>query len=70
MIKSISTGAEYVTPDSKIYHVKFIHLGLSQEIVFSAPNLCSLPWLVNGATQLCTSTRECKKLDLTAAQYF
>jgi hypothetical protein len=23
--------------------------------------LCSLPWLVHGATQLCTSKRECNK---------
>jgi hypothetical protein len=26
--------------------------GLAQEIGFSASNLCSLPWLVNGAIQL------------------
>jgi hypothetical protein len=44
--------------------------GLAQEIGFSAPNSCSLPWLVKGATQLCTSKKECNKLDLTAAQYF
>jgi hypothetical protein len=42
----------------------------AQEIGFSAPNLCSLPWLVKGATQLCTSKKECNKLDLTVAQYF
>ncbi len=42
----------------------------AQEIGFSAPNSCSLPWLVEGATQLCTSKKECNKLDLTAAQYF
>jgi hypothetical protein len=42
----------------------------AQEIVFSAPNLCSLASLVKGATQLCTSKKECNKLDLTAAQYF
>jgi hypothetical protein len=44
--------------------------GLTQEIGFSAPNLCSLPWLVKGATQLCTSKKKCNKLDLTAAQNF
>jgi hypothetical protein len=44
--------------------------GLAQEIGFSAPNLCSLMWLVKGATQLCTSQKECNKLHLTAAQYF
>jgi hypothetical protein len=43
---------------------------LAQEIGFSAPNSWSLPWLVKGATQLCTSKKECTKLDLTAAQYF
>jgi hypothetical protein len=59
-----------VTPDSKIYCEKVKCPGLAQEIGFSAPNLCSLPWLVKGATQLCTSKKECNKLDLTAAQYF
>ncbi len=44
--------------------------GSAQEIGFSAPNACSLPWLVQGATHLCTSKTECNKLDLTAAQYF
>jgi hypothetical protein len=29
-----------------------------------------LPWLVKGTTQLCTSKKECNKLNLTAAQYF
>jgi len=54
--------------------VKFIvnkskRVGLAQEIDFSIPNSCSLPWLVKGTTQLCTSKKECNKLDLTAAQY-
>ncbi len=44
--------------------------GLAQEIGFSAPNSCSVPWLVKGATQLCHSKKECNKLDLTAAEYF
>jgi len=43
--------------------------GLAQEIGFFAPNSCSLPWLVKGATQLCTSKKECSKLDLTSAEY-
>ncbi len=43
---------------------------LAQEIGFSAPHLCSLQWLVNGATELCSSQRECNKLHLTAAEYF
>jgi hypothetical protein len=43
---------------------------LAQEIGFFAPNVCSLPWLVKGATQLFTSRKECNKLDLTAAQYY
>jgi hypothetical protein len=42
----------------------------SQEIGFSAPNVGSLSWLVKGATHLCSSKKECNKLDLTAAQYF
>jgi hypothetical protein len=44
--------------------------GLAQEIGFSAPNSCSFPWLVKGATQLCTSKKEYNKLDLITAQYF
>jgi len=43
MTKSISSSAEYVTPDSKILK-KSKCAGLSQEIGFSAPNSCSLPW--------------------------
>jgi hypothetical protein len=43
---------------------------LAQEIGFSAPNLCSLPWLVKCETQLCTSKKDCDKLGLTADQYF
>jgi hypothetical protein len=50
--KSISTGAQYVTPNSKIYCEKVKTAGLAQEIGFSAPNLCSLPWLAKGITQL------------------
>ncbi len=39
--------------------------------VFSTPNSWLLPWLVvKGATPLCTSKKECYKLDPTAAQYF
>jgi hypothetical protein len=44
--------------------------GLAQEIGFPEPNLCSLPWLVKGTTQLRTCEKECNKLDLTAVQYF
>ncbi len=62
--KSISNSALYVTPDRKTYCEKSKCAGLA------APNLCSLPWLVKGATQLCTSKKECNKLDLIAAQYF
>jgi len=55
--------------------VKFIEkkskcAGFAQEIGFSARNWCSLPWLVEGAIQLCTSKKQCNKLDLTAAQCF
>jgi hypothetical protein len=68
--KSISAGAQYVTRDSKIYCEKSKYAGFAQEIGSSAPNSCSLPWLVKGATQVCTCKKECNKLDLTAAQYF
>jgi len=45
--KSISTGAEYLTPDSEIDTVKLIvrkrkFAGLAQEIGFSAPKSCRL----------------------------
>jgi hypothetical protein len=40
---------------------KFV--GLAQEIGFSTSNLCSLPWLVKGATHLCTSKNKCNKLN-------
>jgi hypothetical protein len=56
-----------------LHTVKFIEKKskcVSLEIGFSAPNSCSLEWLVKGATQLCTSKNECNKLDLTEAQYF
>jgi hypothetical protein len=67
---SISTGAQYMTTERKIYCEKLKCTGLAQEIGFSSPNSCTLPWLVKGATQLCTSNKECNKLDLTAVQYF
>ncbi len=47
---------------------KFV--GLDEEIGFSAPNSCSLPWLVKGATRLCTFKKECNKLELNVGQYF
>ncbi len=68
--KSISNGAQYVTPDSKVFVKKSKCASLAQEIGFSAPNLCILPTLVKGTTQLCTSQKECNELHLTAAQYF
>jgi hypothetical protein len=43
--------------------------GLAQEIGSSAPNSCSLPWLIKGPT-VYTSQKECNKLHLAAAQYF
>jgi hypothetical protein len=68
---SIFTGAQYVTPDSKIYCEKVRLCQFSSgNWFFSAPDSCTLPWQVNGATQLCTSKKECSELDLTATQYF
>jgi hypothetical protein len=66
----ISTGTQYVTADTvKLVVKKLKCAGLAQEIGFFAPNSCSMPWLVKGAIQLCTSKKS-NKLDLTAAQYF
>jgi hypothetical protein len=59
-----------VIPDGKICCEKVKSAGLDQEIGFSTPNSCSVPWLVKVTTQLCTSKKECNKLDLAAAQYF
>ncbi len=65
--QSISTSAQYLTPDNKIYCEKVKMCRFSLENWFF---LCSLQWLVKGATHLCTSKKECNKLDLTATQYF
>jgi len=70
VFKSISNGAQYVTPDSKIYCIKVKMCRFSSGNWFSCTKPWSLPWLVKGATQLCTSKKECNKLDLTAAEYF
>jgi hypothetical protein len=67
---SRSNGAQYVTPDSKIYCETVKMCRFSSGNWFFCLNSCSLPWLVKGATQLCISNKECNKLDLTAAQYF
>jgi hypothetical protein len=42
----------------------------SRNWFFCTKCVCILPWLVKGATQLCTSKKECNKLDLTLTQYF
>ncbi len=58
-----------------LQRVKFIAkkskcAGLTQEIGFSAPNSRSVPWLVNGATELCTSQKECNKLGPNCSSVF
>jgi hypothetical protein len=70
--KSISTGAQDVTPDSKIYCEKVKRCRFSSENWFFCTKFVQLaPWLlVNVATQMCTSKKGCNKLDLTATQYF
>ncbi len=69
--QSIFNGTQYVTPDSKIYCEKGKMCRCSSlEIGFSAPNSCSLPRLVKGPTQLCTSQKECNELLQTGAQYW
>ncbi len=65
-----STAAQYVTTDSKIYCEIVKMCRFSSGNWFLSPNSRSFPWLVKGATQLCTSKKECNKLDLTADQYF
>jgi hypothetical protein len=67
--------ASPLVPSMRLQRVKFTVknskcVGLVQEISFSAPNSCCLPWLVKGGTHFCTSKDECNKLDLTEAQYF
>jgi hypothetical protein len=49
--------------------VKFIakkskFAGLAQELGFSAPNSCSLPWLLKGTTQ-----KNCNKLQLSISEW-
>jgi hypothetical protein len=58
-----------------VHTVKFIAKklkcdSLAQEIGFSASNSRPLPWLVKGATQMCTSIKEYNQLHMTVAQYF
>jgi hypothetical protein len=52
--------AQYVSPDSRIYceKGKMCQFISSENWFFFTPNLWSLPWLVNGATQLSTSKKE------------
>jgi hypothetical protein len=65
--KSISTGAQYVTPNNKIYCEKVEMSWYSSGNWFFVPNSWLLQWLVNGTTQLCTSEKECNKLNLNVA---
>jgi hypothetical protein len=62
--ESISTGAQYVTPDRKIIVKKSKCAGLAQKIGFSALNSSSFKW------RSCAPPTKSNKLDLTAAQYF
>jgi len=66
--KSISTGAQYMTPDSKIYRKKSKMCRFSSGNWFFCTKFVLLAWLLNGATHLCTSKKECNKLDLVAPQ--
>jgi len=62
--------AQYVTPDSKIYYEKVKMSRFSSGTGIFCTKLVQLAVAEKGTTQLCTSKKECKKLDLTAAQYF
>ncbi len=67
---SISTGAHYVTPDSKIYCEKVKICQFSSGKWFFCTKFVHLAVASKGATQLCTSKKECDKLNLSAGQYF
>jgi hypothetical protein len=62
--KSISNGAQYVTP------VKFIVEKFKMCRSRSGNWFFCTKFVQLGATQFCTSSKECNKLHLTAAQYF
>jgi hypothetical protein len=75
----MSTIAQYVTPNSKIYFEKVKTCWLRSENGFFGTKVVHLA--VAGTlhlsancmyvqTPLCTSKKECNKLDLTATQYF
>jgi hypothetical protein len=61
---SISTGAHYVTPDSKIYCEKVKICQFSSGKWFFCTKFVHLAVASKGATQLCTSKKECDKLNL------
>jgi hypothetical protein len=68
---SISTGAQCVTPDGKIYCEKVKMCRFSSGNWFSYTKFVQLAVAVkrrNAVVHL--QKRECNKLDLTAAQYF
>jgi len=69
LVKSISSGAQYVICTMKLDEEKSKHAGLGcmRKMVFGSSEFHSLRWLVKkGATQVCTCTKECNKYDLTA----
>ncbi len=72
--KSISTGVQYVTPDTKIYCGKVKMCQFSSRNWFFCTKFVKLA--VAGERRNTVvhlqkgSKKECNKLDLTAAQYF
>jgi hypothetical protein len=70
LAKSISTGAQYVTPDSKIHCEKVKMCRFGSENWFFCSKFVQLAVAGKKAQHLCTSKKECNRLDLTPAQYF
>jgi hypothetical protein len=72
LAKSISSGAQYVNLHTTIGRPKVKNMAVwPMKMVLAQHNCiaCSGWWKVKEAT-LCTCRKECKKCDLTAAQYF
>jgi hypothetical protein len=61
---------QYVTPDSKTYREKIKMCRFSSGNWFFCTKFVQLAVAVEGKLLLCTSKKECNKLDLTPGQYF
>jgi hypothetical protein len=68
--KSISNGAQYVTPDSTIYCEKFKMCRFSSGNCLFCTKFMQLAVVGKRRNTVLHLQKECNKLDLTAAQYF